>query len=113
MPFYRQIRQFEHLGIKGLTESTVDGWYKQVMLLLRPLYEALKNEVFKSDYCQADETTTPVVDKEKHKASKEYLWMVRSVMERLVLFHYDKGSRAGCVIEGLAREYNFKGLFAM
>lgn len=24
MPFYRHIRQFEHLGIKGLTESTVD-----------------------------------------------------------------------------------------
>ena len=76
MPFYRQIRQFEHLGIKGLTESTVDGWYKQVMHLLSPLYEALKKEVFKSDYCQADETTTPVIDKEKHKASKEYLWMV-------------------------------------
>ena len=109
MPFYRQIRQFEHLGIKGLTESTVDGWYKQVMLLLKPLYGALKKEVFKSDYCQADETTTPVVDKEKHKASKEYLWMVRAVMERLVLFHYDKGSRAGCVIEGLAKEHNFKG----
>ena len=87
MPFYRQIRQFEHLGIKGLTESTVDGWYKQVMLLLKPLYGALKKEVFKSDYCQADETTTPVVDKEKHKASKEYLWMVRAVIERLVLFH--------------------------
>ena len=109
MPFYRQIKQFEHLGIKGLTESTVDGWYKQVMILLKPLYEALKKEVFKSVYCQADETTTPVVDKEKHKASKEYLWMVRAVMERLVLFHYDKGSRAGCVIEGLAKEHNFKG----
>lgn len=109
MPFYRQIRQFEHLGIKGLTESTVDGWYKQVMLLLRPLYEVLKKEVFKSEYCQADERTTPVVDKEKHKASKEYLWMVRAVMERLVLFHYDKGSRAGCVIERLAKEYSFKG----
>ena len=98
MPFYRQIKQFEHLGIKGLTESTVDGWYKQVMILLKPLYEALKKEVFKSVYCQADETATPVVDKEKHKASKEYLWMVRAVMERLVLFHYDKGSRAGCVV---------------
>ncbi len=109
MPFYRQIRQFEHLGIKGLTESTIDGWYRQVMLLLKPLYGALKKEVFKSDYCQADETTTPVVDKEKHKASKEYLWMVRAVMERLVLFHYDKGLRAGCVIEGLAKEHNFKG----
>ena len=109
MPFYCQIKQFEHLGIKGLTESTVDGWYKQVMIFLRPLYEASKKEVFKSVYCQADETTTPVVDKEKHKASREYLWMVRAVTERLVLFHYDKGSRAGCVIEGLAKEYNFKG----
>ena len=108
-PFYRQIKQFEHLGIKGLTESTVNGWYKQVMILLKPLYEALKKEVFKSDYCQADETTTPVVDKEKHKASKEYLWMVRAVMERLVFFHYDNGSRSGSVIESLAKEYKFKG----
>lgn len=108
-PFYRQIRQFEHLGIKGLTESTVNGWYKQVMVLLRPLYGALKKEVFKSDYCQADETTTPVVDKEKHKASKEYLWMVRDVMERLVFFHYDNGSRAGSVIESLVKENGFRG----
>ena len=30
-------------------------------------------------------------------------------MERLVIFHYDKGSRAGAVIENLAREHNFKG----
>ena len=108
-PFYRQIKQFEHLGIKGLTESTVNGWYKQVMILLKPLYESLKKEVFKSGYCQADETTTPVVDKEKHKASKEYLWMVRAVMERLVFFHYDNGSRSGSVIESLAKEYKFKG----
>ena len=30
-------------------------------------------------------------------------------MERLVLFHYDQGSRAGAVIEALANRYNFKG----
>lgn len=30
-------------------------------------------------------------------------------MERQVLFHYENGSRAGCVIESLAREYKFKG----
>ena len=40
----------------------MNGWYKQVTILLKPLYEALKKEVFKSGYCQADETTTPVVD---------------------------------------------------
>ena len=109
MPYYRQIKQYSHLGMKGLTESTVDGWFKQTMPLLRPLYEALKSEVMKAAYVQADETTTPVINKETHKAAKEYLWMVRAVMERLVIFHYDQGSRAGAVIESLANRYNFKG----
>ena len=109
MPYYRQIKQYSHLGMKGLTESTVDGWFKQTMELLRPLYEVLKAEVMKADYVQADETTTPVMNKESHKAAKEYLWMVRAVIQRLVLFHYDQGSRAGAVIESLANRYNFKG----
>ena len=109
MPFYRQIKQFTHLGMKGLKENTIDGWFKKTMELLKPLYLALVEEVMKADYCQADETTTPVMDKEKHKAAKEYLWMVRAVMEKLVFFHYDEGSRAGAVIESLAKQYNFKG----
>ena len=109
MPYYRQIQQYRHLGLKGLTESTVDGWFKQTVALLKPLYELLAQEVMKSDYNQADETTTPVIDHEKKKAAKEYLWMVRAVMEKLVLFHYDQGSRAGAVIERLANRYHFKG----
>lgn len=109
MPYYRQIKQYSHLGMKGLTESTMDGWFKQTMELLRPLYEVLKAEVMKSDYVQADETTTPVMNKDTHRAAKEYLWMVRAVIQRLVLFHYDQGSRAGAVIEALANKYDFKG----
>ena len=109
MPYYRQIQQYRHLGLKGLTESTVDGWFKKTVELLKPLYDILMAEVMKADYVQADETTTPVIDHEKRKAVKEYLWMVRAVMERLVLFYYDKGSRAGAVIEKLAREHHFKG----
>ena len=109
MPYYRQIQQYRHLGLKGLTESTVDGWFKKTVELLKPLYDVLMAEVMKADYVQADETTTPVIDHEKRKAAKEYLWMVRAVMERLVLFYYDEGSRAGAVIEKLAKEHHFKG----
>ena len=109
VPFYRQIQQYRHLGMKGLTESTLDGWFKKTVELLKPLYEELKWEVFSCDYVQADETTVPVINREKHRADKEYLWMVRSVMEKLVIFHYDGGSRAGAVIESLADQYNFKG----
>ena len=109
MPFYRQISQFTHLGMKGLKENTITGWFKKTMELLRPLYRVLEGEVMKATYIQADETTTPVIDNDRHKAAKEYLWMVRAVMERLVFFYYDNGSRAGAVIESLAKQYNFKG----
>ncbi|MBR4811068.1 MAG: IS66 family transposase [Bacteroidaceae bacterium] len=109
MPYYRQIKQYSHLGLKGLTESTMNGWFKQTVALLKPLYEVLKSEAMTADYVQADETTTPVINKETHKAAKEYLWMVRAVMERLVFFHYDQGSRAGAVIERLANRLHFKG----
>lgn len=109
IPYYRQIQQYCHLGLKGLTESTIDGWFKKTVELLKPLYYVLMAEVMKSDYNQADETTTPVIDHVKKKAAKEYLWMVRSVIQRLVLFYYDEGSRAGEVIENLANKYHFKG----
>lgn len=109
VPFYRQIQQYRHLGLKGLTESTLDGWFKKTVELLKPLYESLKKEVFSCDYVQADETTIPVINRGKHKVEKEYLWMVRSVMEKLVIFHYDMGSRSGSVIESLVSQYHFKG----
>lgn len=57
VPFYCQIQQYRHLGMKGLTESTLDGWFKKTVELLKPLYEELKREVLSFDYVQADETT--------------------------------------------------------
>lgn len=35
VPFYRQIQQYRHLGMKGLTESTLDGWFKKTVELLK------------------------------------------------------------------------------
>ena len=50
MPFYRQIKQMAHLGMTGLKEATMVGWYKRTMELLRPLYDVLVAEVFRSHY---------------------------------------------------------------
>ena len=108
LPFYRQVQQLRHLGFKA-SESTIDGWFKPAVELLKPLYEVLKAEIMKSDYLQGDETVVPVQDKASHKTNKEYLWMVRSVERRLVLFHYHNGSRSGTVIENLTKGY--KGYF--
>lgn len=109
MPFYRQIKQMAHMGMSGIKEATIVGWYKRTMELLRPLYDLMVAEVFGSDYIQADESTVPVINNDRHQADKEYLWMSRAVMERLVVFFYDEGSRSGNVIKDKTDKYHFKG----
>ena len=51
LPFYHQVKQLHHLGFKA-SESTIDGWFKPVVELLKPLYGVLRQEIMKSDYIQ-------------------------------------------------------------
>jgi len=104
LPFYRQIQMFGQLGVK-IPASTINGWFKDTADLLRPLYYRLQKEVLSSDYIQVDESTIPVVHEEKHKTVKGYIWLVRSVMQNRVFFHYDGGSRAQKVVIGLLKNY--------
>lgn len=106
VPFYRQVKAFRHLGIR-ISESTLSGWFKPVCGLLKPLYEELKRQVLASDYVQVDETTVDVINKKKRQTNKEYLWMTRAVMEQLVFFHYDNGSRSQQTVKNLLEP--FKG----
>lgn len=105
LPFYRQVKQFHHLGVK-IPSNTLNGWFKPTCELLKPLYDVLKQEVLNTDYIQVDETTLPVINKESHYAKKEYLWMVRAVMQNLVFFHYDEGSRSGQTAYSLLKSYS-------
>lgn len=106
LPFHRQITIFKQIGV-SLPASTINGWFQGSCDLLRALYLRLREVVIKSDYIQVDESTVPVVNNEKNKTVKAYLWMVRSVMKNLVFFHYDKGSRAQKVVVGLL--HGFQG----
>ena len=106
VPFYRQVQAFRHLGLR-IPENTLNGWFKPACELLAPLYEELKKDILQTDYIQVDETTLPVIDHDSHQAKKEYLWVVRSVMERQAFFHYDDGSRSGKTVETLLQ--SFKG----
>ena len=109
VPFYRQIQQYRHLGMKALPKVHWTAGSRKPWNCLSLCMKNSNGKSFSCDYVQADETTVPVINREKHRADKEYLWMVRSVMEKLVIFHYDGGSRAGAVIESLANQYHFKG----
>lgn len=106
LPFHRQLAIFRLAGFSP-PGSTVNGWFQGAGDLLRALYYRLKEIVLSCDYIQVDESTVPVINDEKHRAVKAYMWMVRSVMENLVFFHYDKGSRAQKVVVELLKD--FKG----
>ena len=106
IPFHRKIAMFKQAGVT-LPASTVNGWFSGSSDLLRALYNRLREIVLATDYIQVDESTVPVVNSEKHRTVKSYLWVVRSVMENLVFFHYDKGSRAQKVVIELL--HNYKG----
>ena len=106
LPFHRHLAIFRLAGFSP-PGSTVNGWLQGAGDLLRAMYYRLREIVLSCDYIQVDESTVPVINDEKHRAVKAYMWMVRSVMENLVFFHYDKGSRAQKVVVGLLKD--FKG----
>ena len=106
LPFHRQLALFKLSGVR-IPASTVNDWFAGCGDLLRALYYRLKEIVLESDYIQIDESTVPVINNEKHRAVRAYLWVVRAVMKDLVFFHYDKGSRAQKVVIELL--HNYKG----
>jgi len=90
LPIYRQAQQFKRQGVE-IAESTMVDWIHQCCDLLAPLYETLKESVLKCKYLQADETPIPVLTKDKPGAThKGYLWVYRDVIDKLILFEYQK-----------------------
>lgn len=104
LPFHRQIAMLKLAGT-CLSASTINDIFINSCDLLRALYNRLKEIVLATDYIQIDESTIPVINDEKHKTVKAYLWVVRSVMDNLVFFHYDKGSRAQRVVIDILQGY--------
>lgn len=94
LPFYRVIQKYKELGVL-LSDSTIGDWFNAVCSKLRPLYDKLRERIMSSDYIQVDESTLPVIDNEKHRAVKGYIWAVRDAVCGDVYFHYDMGSRGG------------------
>lgn len=94
LPFYRVIQKYRELGVV-LSDSTIGDWFSAVCSRLRPLYDKLRERIMSSDYIQVDESTLPVIDNEKHRAVKGYIWAVRDAVCGDVYLHYDMGSRSG------------------
>ena len=106
LPFYRVIESYKELGV-SISASTINDWFKAVVGKVKPIYDLLKAHVLACDYVQVDESTLPVIDNEKHRAVKGYVWSVVDVMAGDRFFFYEHGSRSARVAMGLLKD--FKG----
>ena len=105
LPFYRVIQKYREMGV-SVSESTLGGWYAAVCEKLKPIYDRLKVDILSAPYIQVDESTVPVIDNEKSKTRKGYMWCVRDASGSGVFFHYDLGSRGTQVAMSLLKDYH-------
>ena len=105
LPFYRVIQKYREMGV-SVSDSTLGGWYAAVCEKLKPIYDRLKVDILSAPYIQVDESTVPVIDNEKSKTRKGYMWCVRDASGSGVFFHYDLGSRDTQVAMSLLKDYH-------
>ncbi|MBK7410717.1 MAG: IS66 family transposase [Saprospirales bacterium] len=97
LPLYRQLEIFKRSGI-DINDVTLNGWVKQTLTLLEVIYRRIRDDMLKSGYLMADETTIKVLDKDKKGSTHlGYYWAYLDPVKRSALFIYEKG-RAGSFV---------------
>jgi transposase len=91
LPLYRQLQIFKRANI-DISSSTIDGWIRQLGVLLEPLYNTMVSTLKHDHYLQVDETPTRVLDKSKKgETHRGYYWVYHSPLKRMVVFDYKRG----------------------
>src|SRR5581483_3225360 len=75
LPLYRQAVILEREAGLEIGRATLDGWVMRVGELLIPVTEAMRKDLLRGSYLQADETTVPVqMHDGRGKNHEAYLW---------------------------------------
>ena len=105
LPLYRQKQRFARENIP-IASSTIEGWARQSLDLLEPLYQQLLFDTKAKGYLQADETPIKVLESNKKGACHQgYYWVYHCPLDKTVLFDYQptRGAAGAHVLS------NFKG----
>jgi transposase len=75
-PLYRQEKMFrQQFGVE-LSRKTMGCWVEQAAELLKPVYRAIREDLLRGSYLQADETPIRYLDPDvKGKSQQGYLWV--------------------------------------
>lgn len=88
LPLYRQKQRFAREDIQ-IASSTLEGWTKEALIKLEPLYEQLIFDIKSKGYLQVDESPIKVLESDKKGACHQgYYWVYHSPLDGIVLFDY-------------------------
>jgi transposase len=77
LPFYRQERRFERIGIH-LSRQDMSNWQRQVFEVISPLIGLLKHHIKSGPAMLMDETPVQVMGEPSRKdTQKSYMWLAR------------------------------------
>jgi transposase len=106
LPYYRQEKQFERIGVE-ISRQDMSNWQQYVYNKLTPLFELMKQTVKSGTVIQKDETSVQVMsgikngkdksdDNAKPDIHKGWMWLARGgpVGKKVVWYEYHN-SRAG------------------
>jgi transposase len=75
LPLYRQAAILERDAGLEIGRATLDGWVMRVGEMLEPVVSAMRQDLLRATYLQADETIVPVQMHDKRGADHQaYLW---------------------------------------
>ena len=75
VPLYRQEAMLEREAGVEISRATLDGWVMRVGELLEPVVAAMRADLLRASYIQADETIVPVQMRDGRGADHQaYLW---------------------------------------
>jgi len=106
LPFYRQEKQFERLGIE-LNRSTMCNWAMKAAAACQPLLNLLREEVLAGSLVNVDETTLQVLKEPgRDPTTKSYMWIFRrGDPDKAALIYQYHPTRAGDVAAEFLRGY--------
>ena len=117
LPFYRQEKQFNRLGIE-LSRRTMCGWAMKVAETCTPLMSLLKEEIRSGPVINADETTLQVLrEPDRTPSQKSYMWIFKGGLSNksALIYEYHQ-TRAGEVAklfldgyQGVVQTDGYKG----
>ena len=94
LPLYRQEQELKHMGI-NLSRQTMSNWMVAGAKLLKPLYDALHQNLVLRNILHADETTLEVLNlSDRDKPLNAYMWAYRTSRyedKPIVLYDYEEG----------------------